>query len=90
MYFWRDNTGNEIDLLIERSGELWPVEMKSGATFQRDWLRGLHTWARHAAIPSQGAPMLISDVPGSSVVEGVGAANWRQALAELGPPRVGA
>jgi len=90
MYFWRDNTGNEIDLLIERSGELWPVEMKSGATFQRDWLRGLHTWARHAAIARRGAPMLISDAPGSFVVEGVGAANWRQALAELGPPRVGA
>ena len=90
MYFWRDNTGNEIDLLIERSGELWPVEMKSGATFQRDWLRGLHTWARHAAIARQGAPMLISDAPGSFLVEGVGAANWRQALAELGPPRVGA
>lgn len=87
MYFWRDNTGNEIDLLIERAGELWPVEMKSGATFQRDWLRGLHTWAHHAAAARQGQPMLISDAPGHFMHSGVIAVNWRAALLELMAPR---
>ena len=88
-FFWRDNTGNEIDLLIERGGELWPVEMKSGATFQRDWLRGLHTWARHAAAARQGSPMLISATPGHFVQEGVAAVNWRQALIGLVAPAGG-
>ena len=86
MYFWRDNTGNEIDLLIDRAGELWPVEMKSGATFQRDWLRGLHTWQRHAAAARQGTPMLISGAPGTFEYEGVLAANWRDALRALVAP----
>ena len=89
MFFWRDNTGNEIDLLIERAGELWPVEMKSGATFQRDWLRGLHTWARHAAAARQGSPMLISAAPGHFVQEGVAAVHWREALAGLVLPASG-
>lgn len=85
MHFWRDNTGNEVDLLIERAGVLWPVEMKSGATFQRDWLRALHTWQRHAAAARQGPPLLISDVPGQFEAEGVSVANWRDALRGLGP-----
>lgn len=86
MYFWRDNIGNEIDLLIERSGELWPVEMKSGATFQPDWLRGLHTWQRHAAQARRGAPLLVCGAPGHFVHDGVMVANWRAALATLTAP----
>lgn len=88
IHFWRDNTGNEVDLLIERAGELWPVEMKSGATLQRDWLRGLHTWQRHAAAARQGAPMLISAAPGSFSYEGVAVAHWRDALRGLVPQPV--
>jgi len=45
LYFWRDNTGNEVDLLFETSTGLRPVEIKSGATFVPDWLRGLKKWA---------------------------------------------
>lgn len=86
MYFWRDNTGNEIDLLIERAGVLWPVEMKSGATWQAEWLKGLHTWERHAAQARRGAPMLISGAPGSSMQSGVMHANWRDALMMLDQP----
>jgi hypothetical protein len=80
-YFWRDHVGNEVDLLIERSGILWPVEMKSGATFQREWLRPLQTCRRHAAVARQGTPMLVSAVPGVFETEGVLAANWRDAPA---------
>ena len=42
--FWRDRSGHEVDLLIERGGELYPVEIKSGATISRDALRGLEKW----------------------------------------------
>ena len=45
LYFWRDNTGNEVDLLFETGTSLQPVEIKSGATFVPDWLRGLKKWA---------------------------------------------
>ena len=89
LYFWRDNIGNEVDLLIDRAGELWPVEMKSGATFQGEWLRGLHTWARHAAAARQGAGLLVCDVPGHFEHQGVKVTNWRQALAMLGAPDAG-
>ncbi len=79
-YFWRDNIGNEVDLLIERAGVLQPVEFKSGATFQPDWLRGLHTWQRHAAPARQSEPLLISSAPGNQRLQGVGVAHWRDAV----------
>jgi len=45
LWFWRDNTGNEIDVVFETAGALQPVEIKSGATFVRDWLKGPRKWA---------------------------------------------
>ena len=82
-YFWRDNIGNEVDLLVDKGGRLWPVEFKSGATFQSEWLKGLHTWQRHAARAPQGEPLLICAAPGNQRLQGVGVAYWRDALMAL-------
>jgi uncharacterized protein len=83
LYFWRDNIGNEVDLLIERAGELWPVEMKSGATFHAEWLRGLLTWQRHAAQARQGTALLVSAAPGHHLRSGVQTMQWREAVSGL-------
>lgn len=48
LYFWRDNTGNEVDVLFESGTRLQPVEIKSGATFVREWLKALHRWQGYA------------------------------------------
>jgi predicted AAA+ superfamily ATPase len=82
-YFWRDNIGNEVDLLIERAGVLQPVAFKSGATFQPEWLRPLHTWQRHAAAAPQAEPLLVSSAPGNQRLQGVGVVHWRDALLAL-------
>ena len=86
LYFWRDNIGTEIDLLIERAGTLWPVEMKSGATFQDEWLRGLRTWSRHAAGAERGKGLLVCSVPGHFEHQGVVVSHWRDALLGLVTP----
>jgi predicted AAA+ superfamily ATPase len=41
LYFWRDSTGREIDLLVERGGRLLPTEIKAGQTIAPDWLDSL-------------------------------------------------
>jgi len=41
LYFWRDNSGNEIDCLIESGQKLIPIEIKSGTTITGDWLKGI-------------------------------------------------
>lgn len=46
LFFWRDNTGNEIDLLINRNNELIPVEIKSGQTISSELFKGLEFWQK--------------------------------------------
>jgi uncharacterized protein len=48
LWFWRDNIGNEVDLLFESGTRLQPVEIKSGATLVRDWLKGIEKWRAFA------------------------------------------
>jgi predicted AAA+ superfamily ATPase len=44
LFFWRDNTGNEIDLLIKRGETRVPVEIKSGQTITDDFFKGIKYW----------------------------------------------
>jgi uncharacterized protein len=44
IYFWRDNIGNEVDLIIDDSTKLRGVEIKSGATFKEEFFKGINYW----------------------------------------------
>jgi predicted AAA+ superfamily ATPase len=48
LFFWRDRSGNEIDLIIDLGEKLQPVEIKSGQTLNRDYFRGLKRWLSYA------------------------------------------
>ena len=48
LYYWRDQTGHEIDLLIEEAGQLYPIEIKSGATVNSSMFNHLAWWNRLA------------------------------------------
>lgn len=41
LYFWRDNIGHEIDLLVDTGKKLVPVEIKSGKTVTPEYFSGL-------------------------------------------------
>lgn len=43
-FFWRDRTGNEVDVLIERGRILLPLEIKAGQTVSRDFTKGIDMW----------------------------------------------
>jgi predicted AAA+ superfamily ATPase len=77
LYFWRDNTGNEVDLLLEAGDKLLPVEIKSGATFVSDWLRAANKWKSFAgeeALP----PRIIYGGVESYAREGVKVHGWKE------------
>lgn len=46
LYFWRDNTGIEIDVLQEEGNSLTAIEIKSGKTFNPEFLEGLKNWLK--------------------------------------------
>jgi len=48
LYFWRDNTGNEIDVLIDQGQKLFPIEIKSGKTITKDYFKTLNKYMSFA------------------------------------------
>ncbi|HHS83497.1 MAG TPA: ATP-binding protein [Gammaproteobacteria bacterium] len=48
LYFWRDRSGHEVDLLIDQGSHLSPLEIKSGETINRDYFKGLDFWRKLA------------------------------------------
>ena len=48
LYFWRDRTGHEVDLLVEQGSALYPIEIKSGQTISSDAFTALTWWSRTA------------------------------------------
>ncbi|MDE3144985.1 MAG: ATP-binding protein, partial [Bacteroidota bacterium] len=47
MYYFRDSAGNEIDLITEKNGEHFAIEIKSATKINSDMLRGLNYWKKH-------------------------------------------
>ena len=51
--FWRDNTGNEIDLLKYSDSKVYAYEIKSGSTFSSDYFKGITKWAKLSGTPTE-------------------------------------
>lgn len=41
LYYWRDKTGNEVDVLLDKAGKLTVMELKAGETISQDFFKGL-------------------------------------------------
>ncbi len=82
LYFWRDSTGNEVDVLRDEAGVLWPVEIKSGQTVAGDMLKGLLKWQDLAGTPT-GDPWLVFGGEGDYLRRGVSVMGWRALLKYL-------
>lgn len=47
LYYFRDSGGNEVDLITEKNGEIFGVEIKSGKKTDRNAMRGLLYWKKN-------------------------------------------
>lgn len=82
LYFWRDSSGNEVDLLRDEAGILYPVEVKSGQTVASDMFKALKRW--QAISGSTVTPQLISGGTGRYERNGMQVLGWRDFLTEAG------
>lgn len=44
LFFWRDKTGNEIDLIVENGPRLLPIEIKSSKTYDSSMKSTISAW----------------------------------------------
>jgi predicted AAA+ superfamily ATPase len=77
-YFWRDKTGREIDLIIENALSLLPIEIKSGQTFQKDFIKHLIYWMKLTEINQ--AKVLYDGSVHQKRSDGIEILNWKEFL----------
>lgn len=53
LYYWRDNTGNEIDLVVEHGAKIYPFEIKSGQTLQPHFFKNLEFFQKISGTPPE-------------------------------------
>jgi predicted AAA+ superfamily ATPase len=81
-YFWRDNTGAEVDLIIERNGKPAAIEIKSSATFSNELLKGLLKWQSYTKAVTT-ASILVYGGSTQATCEGVRIVPWNKVGAAL-------
>ncbi|MBN1766355.1 MAG: ATP-binding protein [Sedimentisphaerales bacterium] len=58
IFFWRDSSGHEIDLLLDRGREILPAEIKSGQTVTNDFFTALNYWRKLSQQPDLPASLI--------------------------------
>ncbi|WP_211665486.1 ATP-binding protein [Leucothrix arctica] len=76
LYFWRDNNGVEADLLYEKDGMLQTIEVKSGATVTRDYIKAGQKAAKFAGDEAL-TPWLVHGGDDNYERNGVDVVGWR-------------
>ncbi len=50
LFYWRDVSGHELDVILDFGNELIPVEIKSGMTVSSDFFNGIKFWQKLTGI----------------------------------------
>ncbi len=77
LYFWRNNTGDEVDVIIEQGEKRLPIEIKSGQTFNADFLVGINKWMKIAGDVAS-TPQLVYGGDENMMRNGVEVRSWRR------------
>lgn len=46
LFYWRDKTGYEVDVIIDEGLTLLPIEIKSGKTVHQEFFKNLQYWLK--------------------------------------------
>jgi predicted AAA+ superfamily ATPase len=76
LYYWRDKTGHEIDIIIDDAGKLTPVEIKSGKTISTEFFKHLKYWNNLSG--AKKSLLLYAGNEGQKRSDGVEIKNWRE------------
>jgi predicted AAA+ superfamily ATPase len=77
IYFWRDGSGTEIDLLVEYRNRLHAIEIKSGRTFASDSLGAIKAFCKFSGSDLKDAALIYGGEERQSR-DGTGILPWSQ------------
>jgi predicted AAA+ superfamily ATPase len=76
LYFWRDNNGNEVDLIIDQGVIKRAIEIKLGSTYNSSMLKGLKFW-KGLLPPDQQDNALVYTGEMTPVIQDIQLYNWK-------------
>ncbi|WP_396155373.1 ATP-binding protein [Flavobacterium sp.] len=75
LFYWRDKTGHEIDLIIDKGNLLTPIEIKSSKTINSDFFKNLKYW-NHLSKMNK-AVLIYSGIQEQNRSDGTLITNWK-------------
>ncbi|MFN3235077.1 MAG: ATP-binding protein [Gammaproteobacteria bacterium] len=78
LYYWRDSYGNEIDCLIEHSGKLTVIEVKSSMTLMPSLVKGLNKWKEISELSSARYVLVYAGLGDQKPLQGVDVFSWNE------------
>ncbi len=81
-YFWRNNHKKEIDLVVDSGIKVHALEIKSSATFRKEFLSTLRYWSEISGVPFENLS-LIFDGDNEFIYKGIKVSNWRSVNKEF-------
>lgn len=85
LYFWRDSTGNEMDIVIDEGTTLYPIEIKAGKTITSDYFKNFQFWNKITGT-DKGSVIYAGDTP-QKRSNGINVIPWRSSQMLLGENR---
>ena len=75
LFYWRDKTGHEIDLIVDKGNLLTPIEIKSSKTINSDFFKNLKYW-NHLSKMNK-AVLIYSGIQEQNRSDGTLITNWK-------------
>ena len=82
LYYWRDKTGREVDLILDTPMETIPVEIKSGKTVHQEFFKNVRYWMKLSGV-KRGKVIYAGDTS-QNRSEGIEVFSWREIHEKLG------
>lgn len=80
LFYWRDKTGHEIDLIIDDGGSLLPVEIKSGKTINSEFFKNIDYWTNLSGVKK--SVLLYGGEQSQKRSNGTDIFNWRKLISK--------
>jgi predicted AAA+ superfamily ATPase len=84
-FYWRDKTGHEIDLIIEKAGSIYPLEIKSAKTINTRFFKNLIYYQNLSGVRK--SALLYSGDEEQNRSNGIKVMNWRKFKSEQFPDK---
>jgi predicted AAA+ superfamily ATPase len=79
LYYWRSKAGIEVDLIVDRNGKLYPIEIKATSTLLPAHIEPLNRWRALAEdLASEG--IIVADISQTFTLKGCRAISWQAGL----------